>query len=218
MKFLFFLVAVIFSFQASNAQNPPGHAPIPEKNVDATKQSPTSPPPKAEAVDGTALVKTPDNFHMYSAKSIEGRLVNMADYKGKVLMVVNVASKCGFTPQYKDLEALYRKYKDKGFVVLGFPSNDFGSQEPGSNEDIKKFCKVNYDVTFPLFEKLPVKGSTKQPIYKFLTEQSGDQSGEIAWNFVKFVVAKDGKVVARYSSSTKPLDSKVTNKIEELLK
>ena len=169
--------------------------------------------------DDTTLVKKNNILHAFSAKSIDGKLVNLSDYKGRVLMVVNVASKCGFTPQYKELETLYRKYKDRGFLVLGFPSNDFGGQEPGSNDEIKKFCKVNYDVTFPLFEKLPVKGEAKQPVYKFLTEQSGSEyNGEIAWNFVKFIIDRDGHVVGRFGSSTKPLDPKVTAKIDEQLK
>lgn len=175
-------------------------------------------PGKPESSDQATLVK-PDSVYAFSAKSIDGKLVNMSDYKGQLLMIVNVASKCGFTPQYKDLEALFRKYKSKGFVVLGFPSNDFGGQEPASNEDIKKFCKVNYDVTFPLFEKLPVKGATKQPLYKFLTEQSGSEfAGEVAWNFVKFLVNGEGKVISRFGSSTKPLDKKIVSKIEEQLK
>jgi glutathione peroxidase len=132
---------------------------------------------------------------------------------------VNVASRCGFTPQYKDLEALYRKYQDKGFVILGFPSNDFLSQEPGSNEEIKKFCKAKYDVTFPLFEKNPVSGSDKQPLYKFLTEQSGPQSkGEIQWNFTKFLVNRQGQVVARYEPAIKPMSPEVIQKVQETLK
>ncbi len=169
--------------------------------------------------DQKALLRKPDSLHAYSAKSIDGKLVNISDYEGQLIMIVNVASKCGFTGQYKDLETLFRKYKEKGFVVLGFPSNDFGGQEPGSNEDIKKFCKVNYDVTFPLFEKLPVKGAEKQPLYKYLTEQSGSEfTGEIAWNFVKFLVNGEGKVIGRFGSSTKPLDKKIIAKIEEQLK
>ncbi len=175
---------------------------------------------KAENPAGDqALLQKPDSLHAFSAKSIDGKLVNISDYQGQLLLIVNVASKCGFTPQYKDLETLFRKYKDKGFVILGFPSNDFGGQEPASNQDIKKFCKVNYDVTFPLFEKLPVKGAAKQPVYKYLTEQSGSEfTGEIAWNFVKFLVNGEGKVIGRFGSSTKPLDQKIISKIEEQLK
>lgn len=207
---LLLISQVSFAQQNANPKATPGQ---PDATIDGNQSS-----PKSNTSDQIAL-KKPDSFHMFSAKSIDGKLINFADYKGQLLMVVNVASKCGFTPQYKDLETLYRKYKAKGFVILGFPSNDFGGQEPASNEDIKKFCKVNYDVTFPLFEKLPVKGETKQPVYKYLTEQSGtDFSGEIAWNFVKFLVDREGKVIGRFGSSTKPLDSKIVAKIEEQLK
>ncbi len=186
--------------------------------VSFAQPGPKSTPGQPEAADQAALVK-PDSVYAFSAKSIDGKLVNISDYKGQLVMIVNVASKCGFTPQYKDLETLFRKYKDKGFIVLGFPTNDFGGQEPASNEEIKKFCKVNYDVTFPLFEKLPVKGTAKQPLYKFLTEQSGSEfTGEIAWNFVKFLVNSEGKVIGRFGSSTKPLDKKIISKIEEQLK
>ncbi len=215
MKLILVVVSIFalvsFVAEVSSAQKNPKATPgVP----DATKDSST----KSEKVESDGSIQKADSLYMFSAKSIDGKLINLADYKGQVLMIVNVASKCGFTPQYKDLETLYRKYKNKGFLILGFPSNDFGGQEPGSNEDIKKFCKVNYDVTFPLFEKLPVKGASKQPIYKYLTEQSGsDYAGEIAWNFVKFVVNKEGKVVGRFGSSTKPVDQKVISKIEEQL-
>lgn len=209
---LILLLLVVIQVTVAQAKVPKATPGQPDATIDANPNA-----PKTESTDQVAL-KKPDSFHMFSAKSIDGKLVNFADYKGQLVMVVNVASKCGFTPQYKDLETLYRKYKDKGFVVLGFPSNDFGGQEPASNEDIKKFCKVNYDVTFPLFEKLPVKGATKQPVYKYLTEQSGEFGGDIAWNFVKFLIDREGKVVGRFGSSTKPMDSKIISKIEEQLK
>ncbi|MDB5037177.1 MAG: glutathione peroxidase [Bacteriovoracaceae bacterium] len=159
------------------------------------------------------------NFYSFNAKSIEGKPVLLSKYKGKVSLVVNTASKCGYTPQYKALEEIYKKYQSKGFVVLGFPSNDFLSQEPGTNSEIKQFCQSRYGVTFPLFEKNPVKGSEKQLIYKYLTEESGaDFQGEIHWNFNKFLVNKDGDVVARFGSAVKPSDAEVTSSIEKLLK
>ena len=124
-------------------------------------------------------------------KDIDGKDASLAKYKGKVLLVVNVASKCGFTPQYKGLEALYRQQKDKGLVVLGFPCNDFGSQEPGTTEEIKAFCSKNYDVTFPLFEKVHVKGAEQHPLFSTLTGADSPFPGDIKWNFGKFLIGKD---------------------------
>lgn len=159
-----------------------------------------------------------NSLHDFNATSIDGDSVNLADYKDKVLLIVNTASKCGFTSQYSKLEALFDQYKQQGFYVLGFPSNDFAGQEPGSDEEIKKFCKLNYDVSFPMFSKDAVKGPDKQPVYKYLTEQSPSEfQGEIGWNFVKFLVAKDGTVRGRYSSMTSPGSKKIKGKLEELL-
>jgi len=159
------------------------------------------------------------SFYEYSVKDIDGKNTSLSQYKGKVALVVNTASQCGYTPQYKDLEALYQKYKAKGLVVLGFPSNDFGGQEPGTNAEVKKFCEMKFKTTFPLFSKNPVKGSGKQEVYKFLTEAS-DKSlqGEVGWNFEKFLVSKDGKVVARFKSGVTPLGSELETRIESLLK
>ena len=127
--------------------------------------------------------------------------VEMSEYKGKILLIVNVASKCGFTPQYKDLESLYKKYKDQGLEVLGFPCNQFGAQEPGSNEEIQSFCQLNYNVTFKLFDKIDVNGPKTSPLFKHLKNQSPDILGTegIKWNFTKFLVNKDGEVVKRFS-------------------
>lgn len=151
-------------------------------------------------------------------KDIDGKEISLSTYKGKVALVVNVASKCGFTSQYEGLEALYRKYKDKGFVVLGFPSNDFMSQEPGTDSDIKTFCQTKYDVTFPLFSKAPVTGENKQPAYKVLTELGAEElQGEIRWNFEKILVDKNGQIVDRWRSITGPSSSKISKKIEEIL-
>lgn len=159
------------------------------------------------------------SLYDYTVKDIDGKSASLSQYKGKVAVVVNTASQCGYTPQYKELEALYQKYKVKGLVVLGFPSNDFGGQEPGSNAEIKKFCEAKFKTTFPLFSKNPVKGSEKQEVYKFLTE-SADKNlqGEVSWNFEKFVVNKEGRVVARFRSGVIPLGSELENKIESLLK
>ncbi|MXQ54695.1 glutathione peroxidase [Shimazuella alba] len=141
---------------------------------------------------------------------------SLADYRGKVLLIVNVASKCGFTPQYKGLQALYDKYKDQGLEILGFPCNQFLGQEPGTNEEIQEFCQVNFGASFPIFAKIDVNGSNAHPLYKHLTkEASGILGGAIKWNFTKFLVDRDGKVVKRYAPNTEP--EKLAEKIEELL-
>ena len=141
---------------------------------------------------------------------------SLADYKGKVVMVVNVASFCGNTPQYKQLEEVYKKYKDKGFVIAGFPANNFGQQEPGSDADIKTFCEKNYGVTFDIFSKISVKGDDIHPLYKYLTTET-EFKGDIDWNFAKFLVDKNGNVVARFQNKVKPDEKEVVTKIEELL-
>ena len=159
-----------------------------------------------------------NSIHDLTVTSNTGKPVKLSEYKGKVLLIVNTASKCGYTSQYEQLEAIHNEYAAKGFVVLGFPSNDFGAQEPGSNEEIAKFCKLNYGVSFPLFEKNPVKGSVKQELFKLLTEQSGkSMAGEVNWNFEKFLVGKDGKLVGRFPSKVKPDGAELTGKIESLL-
>jgi glutathione peroxidase len=144
----------------------------------------------------------------FSAKTIDGKARKLSDYKGKVLLVVNTASQCGFTPQYKGLEALYKKYKDKGFAVLGFPSNQFGQQEPGPESEIAEFCEMNYGVTFPMFSKIDVNGDAAHPLYKYLTSTKKGLLGSeaIKWNFTKFLIDKEGKVVERYAPTTKPED------------
>jgi glutathione peroxidase len=144
----------------------------------------------------------------FSAKTIDGKARKLADYKGKVLLVVNTASQCGFTPQYKGLEALYERYKDKGFTVLGFPSNQFGQQEPGPDSEIAEFCEMNYGVTFPMFSKIDVNGDAAHPLFKYLTSNKKGLLGSeaIKWNFTKFLIDKGGKVVERYAPTTKPED------------
>ena len=151
-------------------------------------------------------------------KTINGEETTLEPYKGKVMLIVNVASKCGYTPQYDGLEALYKKYKDEGLVVLGFPCNQFGSQEPGSEAEIQNFCRVNFGVTFPMFSKINVNGEETHPLYRYLkSEQPGILGTEaIKWNFTKFLVDKEGNVVERFGSSTKPVE--LEEKIEGLLK
>lgn len=159
------------------------------------------------------------SFYDLTVNNIDGKPTPLSAFKGKVAVVVNTASQCGYTPQYKDLEALYQKYKDKGVVVLGFPSNDFGGQEPGTNAEVKQFCTLKYKTTFPLFSKNPVKGPEKQEAYRFLTEGSEKSfQGEVGWNFEKFVINKEGKVIARFKSGVVPLGSDLETKVQELLK
>lgn len=155
----------------------------------------------------------------FTVKDIDGKDVSLSKYQGKVVMIVNVASKCGATPQYADLQSLYKKYKDQGFVVLGFPCNQFGKQEPGSEQDIKQFCTANYDVTFDMFSKIDVGEENAAPLYKFLTspETNPQFSGKIGWNFEKFLIGRDGKVVARFKTGVQPDDPQVTESIEKEL-
>ena len=161
----------------------------------------------------SALAATPLSGEV---KAIDGSTVDLADYKGKVVLVVNVASRCGYTGQYAGLQKLYDDYKDKGLVVLGFPANDFGAQEPGSDAQIAEFCSSKYGVTFPMFSKITVKGAGKAPLYQALTE-SADPQGEVSWNFEKFLIGKDGAVVGRYKSGVAPADAKLIAAIEREL-
>ena len=156
-------------------------------------------------------------FHDFSATSIDGAETDLAQYKGKTVLVVNVASKCGFTPQYEGLENLYEQYEDEGLVVLGFPCDQFGHQEPGSEDEIQEFCQLTYGVKFPMFAKVDVNGSDAHPLYKWLRTQKGGVLGDrIKWNFTKFLIDGDGNVVKRYASTTKP--EKITADIEAQLK
>ena len=162
----------------------------------------------------TASLFGASNVHEFTLNSIDGKPAPLSAYRGKVVLIVNVASRCGFTPQYAGLEALYEKYKDRGFVILGFPANNFGSQEPGTNEEIKTFCSSKYNVTFPMYSKISVKGDDKAPLYQFLTATGG----EIQWNFTKFLVDKDGKVVARFEPKVTPESPEVAEAIEKALR
>jgi glutathione peroxidase len=155
----------------------------------------------------------------FTLKSIDGAPTPLSTYKGKVILMVNVASKCGYTPQYTGLEALYEKYKGKGFVILGFPANNFGAQEPGTDTEIKTFCSTKYNVTFPMFSKVSVKGDDTTPLYQYLTKDANPAvAGEVKWNFTKFLVDKHGKVVARFESAVKPESEEMSAAIEKLLK
>ncbi len=158
--------------------------------------------------------------HDFSLKDINGKDVKLKNYRGKVVMLVNVASKCGLTPQYEGLQKLYTKYQGQGLVILGIPANNFGGQEPGTNEEIKTFCSLKYNVTFPMFSKISVKGDDIDPLYKFLTdkETNPEFGGEIAWNFNKFLVDRDGKIIARFSPKEAPDSEKVTQTLEAALK
>ncbi|GAB4479704.1 MAG: glutathione peroxidase [Burkholderiaceae bacterium] len=153
----------------------------------------------------------------FSAKTIDGKSKKLADFKGKVLLIVNTASRCGFTPQYKGLEALHRRFAERGFAVLGFPCNQFGAQEPGPESEIAEFCETNYGVTFPMFAKVDVNGENAHPLFKYLTSAKPGLLGSeaIKWNFTKFLVGRDGKVIERYAPTTEP--EKIAADIEKAL-
>ena len=151
-------------------------------------------------------------------KDIDGKDTSLSAYKGKVLLVVNVASQCGLTPQYEGLQSLYEKFKDQGLVVVGFPCNDFGAQEPGTNAEIKTFCVENYKVTFPMFDKIHVKGAEQHPLYAALTGKDGAFPGNVEWNFGKFLIGRDGKPLKRIDPNTEPTDAEVVTAIEDALK
>jgi glutathione peroxidase len=166
-----------------------------------------------------AAYEGPRSLWEIKVTDIDGNEVVLSKYKGNVLLIVNVASKCGFTPQYEGLQKIYEKYKDKGFYVLGFPANNFANQEPGTNEEIKDFCTTKYKVTFPMFAKISVKGDDIHPLYRFLTSKETNPNfyGDITWNFNKFLIDREGNVVARFSSKDAPESEAVTRKIEEYL-
>ena len=159
------------------------------------------------------------SLHDFTMKTIDGEQRSLGDYQGKALLVVNVASKCGLTPQYEDLQKVHDEYASRGFAVLGFPCNQFAGQEPGTDSDVKQFCSLNYGVTFPLFSKIDVNGGGRAPLYAWLTEQTAgpDPAGDVKWNFAKFVVGKKGEVVARFDPTTKPSAPEVKQAIERAL-
>jgi len=156
-------------------------------------------------------------LHNFKTKTIDGKEFDLASLKGKKVLVVNTASKCGLTPQYKELELLYKKYKDRNFVIIGFPANNFLSQEPGSNDEIKEFCEINYGVTFPMMSKVSVKGKDQDPIYKWLTNKSenGKLDAEVSWNFQKFMIDENGNMVDFASPRESPMSEKIVSWIEK---
>lgn len=158
-----------------------------------------------------------NEFYMHTAKGIDGKEISFNEFKGKTLLIVNVASRCGFTKQYSGLENLYQKYRDKNFLILGFPCNQFGGQEPGTEEEIKTFCQTNYSVTFPLFAKIDVNGKNAHPLFVYLKNKSPGilNTERIKWNFTKFLVDKNGKVIDRFASATTP--ENIEEKIKAIL-
>jgi glutathione peroxidase len=166
---------------------------------------------------GASVMAADKNVYEFTLNSIDGQSAPLAAYKGKVVMLVNVASRCGFTPQYSALEAVYEKYKDRGFVIVGIPANNFGGQEPGSNQEIKTFCSTKYHVSFPMMSKVSVKGDDKTPLYQFLTDKSANPQtgGDIKWNFTKFLIGPDGHVITRFEPDVTPDAPQVTAAIEK---
>lgn len=162
------------------------------------------------------LMEQQPKLYSFSMITIDGKNKPLSEYKGKVLLIVNVASKCGHTPQYKGLESIYEKYKDRGFMILGFPANNFLWQEPGTNDEIKKFCTLNYGVTFDMFSKISVKGSDQDPLYQYLTKESS-VPGVVKWNFQKYLVDRKGNVVEIFAPGTGPEEKEVIDKIEQIL-
>ncbi len=172
----------------------------------------------AASLTAASASSTVPGIYGFEATTIDGKTVPLSSYQGKVALVVNTASRCGFTPQYEGLQKLFRKYEARGLVILGFPSNDFAGQEPGTNGEIKKFCTLKYDVGFPMFSKDKVTGPAKQPLYHYLTERSPDKfRGEVQWNFEKFLIDRKGNVIGRFRSKVKPDDPELIQAIEAAL-
>jgi glutathione peroxidase len=171
------------------------------------------------AVSAEEPAKKPTSVLAFQVQDIDGKTVDLSKYKGEVLLIVNTASQCGYTPQYEGLERIYEKFKDRGFEVLAFPANEFGHQEPGTNPEIKSFCSSKYNVTFPLFSKIVVKGNGIHPLYQFLTSRETDPKfhGAIPWNFAKFLVNRKGEVIARFEPGDEPESAKVAKAIETAL-
>ncbi|ALA57562.1 glutathione peroxidase [Nitrospira moscoviensis] len=172
--------------------------------------------PAQAGQEGTLMAVKTASLYDFTVDDIDGQPVSLAQYRGKVLLVVNTASFCGNTPQYADLQAMYEQYKERGLEILAFPANNFGQQEPGTNQEIKSFCFTKYSLTFPLFSKISVKGADKHPLYQYLTEQS-PFPGEVEWNFQKYLVDRSGNVVGRFHHRTKPLAPEVVKEVERVL-
>jgi glutathione peroxidase len=191
----------------AKADDPSGAA----ADADATKDPAAPAEPKKDAASDGGI-------HAFSVKNIKGETVSLGDYKGKVVMVVNTASECGFTNQYEGLQKLHSEYADKGLAVLGFPSNDFGGQEPGTESEIQAFVSENFGVGFPMFSKVKTKGDGQAELYRYLTQEGPEPfRGDVKWNFTKFLIDQQGNVVARFESPTAPTDAEVTGAIETLL-
>jgi glutathione peroxidase len=198
---------------------PPAKAPGNAQPGDAKPSTPGAPSaPKPDAPKPADKKKDGTSVYDFTMKRIDGTSEPLSTYKGKVILIVNVASQCGFTPQYEGLQKLYTDKKEAGLVILGFPANDFRGQEPGTNDEIQRFCSSKFGVTFPMFEKIVVSGPDAHPLYKFLAGQPGAAGGEPKWNFSKYLVDRTGKVVVHYESKVKPDDAELTKKIDELLK
>ncbi|MDX2118863.1 MAG: glutathione peroxidase [Planctomycetota bacterium] len=195
------------------AAKPAGEAPTGDGKGDAAKRDKDTPGAKTPP----AAIPPSPMVLAYTLKDIDGKDVDLASFKGKVVLIVNVASNCGYTPQYAGLEKLYDDRKDKGFVILGFPANNFGEQEPGTNAEIKSFCTGKYNVSFPMFSKISVKGDDQHPLYKQLASQPKPIGGDPGWNFTKFLVDRNGNIVARFDSKTRPNDAKLLKQIDDLL-
>ena len=168
------------------------------------------------SISNKVLAKYEKTIYDFKIESLTGEKINFSKYKNKPILLVNVASKCGFTKQYEDLQKLWEKYKDKGLIVIGLPSNQFGGQEPGSNNEIKKFCEVNFNINFPMTTKINVKGENIDPIYKWAIKNYGKKA-QPKWNFYKILINKEGKIEQTYSSITNPMSKKITNEIEKIL-
>ncbi|PKD42689.1 glutathione peroxidase [Rhodohalobacter barkolensis] len=163
-------------------------------------------------------LSTSQTVYDFSLETLSGEEVSLSQFEGNVLLIVNTASECGYTPQYKELQELYEEYNDQGFYVLGFPANNFGGQEPGSDEEIAQFCEMNYGVTFPMFTKISVKGDDQHPLYNYLTQTDNpDFTGEIGWNFEKFLVDRNGNVVRRFKSNVTPMGEELTSAVKDII-
>jgi glutathione peroxidase len=219
-SFLALSLSIVSNVAAQPTKNPAENTKaipsVPAHQQEGKKVDPAQPDKKAQPATSE------DPYVLgFKMKLIDGKEQDLSAYKGKVIVIVNVASKCGFTPQYEHLEKLYNEKKDQGLVILGFPANNFGGQEPGSNEEVAKFCKDKFGVTFPLFEKISVKGADQAPLYKKLTSQPAPVGGDPHWNFTKFVVDRSGNVVARYDAKRQDgmkLEPDLLAKVDELLK
>ena len=195
----------------------PAAAPKAENGA-AADATPSAEAAKPSGAAATATAATDGPVITHAVKTLDGTEKSLADYRGKAMLIVNTASECGFTPQYAGLQELYGRYKDRGLVVLGFPSNDFGAQEPGTHEEIKAFVSSKYAVDFPMFEKVATKGPEQAPLYATLTTETADGiAGEVQWNFTKFLVDPEGRVVERFEPKVKPMDETITSAVERVL-